>query len=227
VSEKARRQTVGAREFGFTLLVGACAAPGLWHGARGEPDPLAALMWVALIAVPGGWVCGARRIPLWPLGVVVPVTWMIVVALADALSTRDLPELGGSALAVAGLFGVGFALAGRTCEWAWRGAAVLWLVATMLAALPLAGIVMKQAWRPAVAARVIDLAPTTLVAESAGVDWMRQPVIYDGSSTVDIDPGVRTPYRWRVAGVIVFLVGGAAAIAMDGARRRRVQATTG
>jgi endonuclease/exonuclease/phosphatase family metal-dependent hydrolase len=187
VSEKARRQAVSAKDLGFTLLVGACAAPALWHGARGEPDPIAALVWVSLIAVPGGWVCGARGMRLWPLGVVVPVAWMIVVAFADAMSARDLPAIGGSALAVVGLFGVGFALAGRRNAWPWRGAAVIWLVVVMMAALPLAGLALREAWKPAVAARVLDLAPTTLVAEAAGLDWMRHPPIYDGSSTVDID----------------------------------------
>jgi hypothetical protein len=97
------------------------------------------------------------------------------------------------------------------------------LLVTMLAALPLAGLVLKEAWRPDVAARILDMAPTTLVAEVAGVDWMRHTPVYDGSSTVDIDPGMRAPYGWRLAGVVVFAFGSAAALVMERARRRGLE----
>lgn len=212
MSARARANSVGARDLVFTLLVAASAAPALWYGVRGEPDPLAALAWVSLIALAGGFACGARRIPVWPLAPVVPVGWLLIVALADALSARDLPSLAWSALPIVGLFSLGFALPGRNVDFPWRGAAALFLAATLASALPLHGLVLRDAWPPPVAARVLDLAPATLVAECAGVDWMRHPPIYDGSSTVDIDPTVRAPFEGRLAGVLVFVVGSLAAV---------------
>ncbi|MDZ4774541.1 MAG: hypothetical protein SGI72_15545 [Planctomycetota bacterium] len=214
--------SVGARELVFTLLVAACAAPAFWRGSRGEPDPLAALAWVTLIAPAGGFACGARRIQIWPLAPIVPVTWMLVVAAVDAMSARDLPSLAWSALPVTGLFALGFALPSRSNTSPWRGSASLFLVTVLLAALPLHGLILEAAWPPRVAARVLDFAPTTLTAECAGVDWMRHPPIYDGSATVDIDPSLRTPYDPRLAGGLVFVVGSLAAVWRARTRRETV-----
>lgn len=227
MSGRARASSVQARDLVFPLLVAGAAAPALIFGARGEPDPLATLLWVTLIALPGGALCGARRIPLWPLAPVVPVAWLMVVALSDALSARDLPALAWSALPIVGFFGIGFALGTRMSAFPWRGAAALFLGATLLAALPLHGLALKKPWSPRVAAFLLDLAPTTLVAESAGLDWMRHPPIYDGSQTVDIDPSLRTPYDRQLAGGLVFVVGCLTAAWSTRARRAPLPLSAG
>lgn len=212
MSSASRARTIGARDLVFTLLVASAAAPAFWPGSRGEPDPLAALAWVTLIAPALGFACGARRIPVWPLAPIVPVVWMLVVAATDAMSARDLPLLAWSALPVAGLFFAGFALPSRTNDSSVRGSASVFLATVLLAALPLHGLILRSSWPSEVSARLLDLAPTTLTIECAGVDWMRHPPIYDGSATVDIDPSLRTPYDPRLAGGVVFVVGSLAAL---------------
>jgi hypothetical protein len=46
---------------------------------------------------------------------------------------------------------------------------------------------------PPVEARLLDLSPATLVEECAGIDWTRNPVIYDAAGSADIDPSLRLP----------------------------------
>lgn len=225
MSRTAREGSVRSRDLLFVLAVAACGAPGLLFGSRGVPDPLATLVWVAILAPSGGAACGARSIRLWPLAPVVPIAWVLWVAFADALSERDLPSLAWVVLPIAGLFGLGYAHAPRDAEGAWRRSGSLLLVSALLAALPLAGLVLREAWPPRIAAFVLDLSPATLAAECAGVDWMRQPAIYDGSSTVDIDPALRSPFDPRLAGGVAFVVGCVLAVVRARARNARASAT--
>ncbi|MBL8857511.1 MAG: hypothetical protein JNL28_03270 [Planctomycetes bacterium] len=221
MSAPLRGRSVRSRDLSFVLLLGAAALPALIYGSRGEPDPLAALCWIALIATAGGYACGAQRVALWPLAPVAPVLWLVTVAFADALSRRDLPSVAWSALPVFGLFGLGFALGARAHGEVRRGVAALFLAAVLLAALPLHGLLGGSGFDARVSALLLDASPATLLAECAGVDWMRHPPIYDGSATVDIHPALRSPYSARLAGSLVFVVGCSLAFAAEHLRRRR------
>lgn len=220
----ARAPLVTSRELLFVLALGGWGAPGLLAGSRGVPDPLGALAWVSLIAPAGGYAAGARGVRLWPLAPVVPVIWMAIVGAADGFSERDLPALAWAALAVAGLFAIGFALPAAVGEFPWRGVGALLLLAGGLALLSLPGLVLRSAFPPRIAAHLLDVSPVTLAAECAGVDWMRHPPVYEGSATVDIDPTLRSPYRGEVAGAWVLGVGCAGAV--WGARRRQRRSVT-
>lgn len=202
---------VRARELGLALLLGALALPGAWPGAGGEPDPLAATVWVALVALPAGHAAAVMGLRTWPVAPVVPILWVLTIALADAVSKRDLPAPAWGALAVVGLFGLGLGLGRWTAKHAWRGVALTALASVALS-LPAAwGLVARRALPSRVAARALDVSPVTFAVECAGVDWMRHPPVYVGASTVDIDPSLRAPYEGRLAGVLVFVVGCAAA----------------
>jgi len=223
--------TVGARDLLVALAIAAVGAAGAWPGERGEPDPLALLSWLALIAPASGFACGALRLPPWPAAAVVPASWMMLVGIVDALSqSRDLPQPIWAGCALAGLFACGLgpgALSVRRvpasarAPVAARGAAVVLLLTALVCALPFIGALVRTPPSARVNARLLDVSPATLAAECAGVDWMRHPPIYDAASTADIDPALRTPYDGRLAGGLVFVVGCALALSLDRVARRR------
>jgi hypothetical protein len=122
--------------------------------------------------------------------------------------------------ALAGLFAAGFGVGSLMQSSAWRGFAVALLASALACALPLSGALLRAPLPARVSARLLDLSPATFVAECAGVDWMRHPVIYDAASTADIDPLLRAPYDGRIAGGLVFVVGCALAWSLDRAARR-------
>jgi hypothetical protein len=96
---------------------------------------------------------------------------------------------------------------------------VLLLVAALLAGLPGRGGALGAPLEPALARLALDLSPATLVLESAGVDWMRDPAVYDPVAT---DRFQRLPYRGALAGPLVLLVGCALA-SLAGLRLRRAR----
>jgi hypothetical protein len=57
--------------------------------------------------------------------------------------------------------------------------------------------------------------------ECAGVDWLRHPAIYEPAGALDIDPGLRQPFRGKLAGPALLLLG--CALAALGVVRARAQ----
>jgi len=210
-SSRARATSIRARDLWIVLGLGALGALGLVPGSRGGADPLSALVWITLIAPAAGHVAGRTGVRVWPVAPVAPVAWLVTIAMADAVSRRDLPAMAWCAPPVVGLFALGFASGRWFPNGSWRATAGVALVTALLAAAPLAGSFLRRPPPPRVAAGLLDVSPVTLTAECAGVDWMRHPPIYDAASTVDIDPSTRTPYEGRLAGLVVFVVGCVAA----------------
>ncbi len=213
--------SITAREFGTSLGIATIGILGAWPGHNNEPDPVALLVWLSLVAPAVGVACSALRLRFWPAAVLVPATWMFLIVFADALSARDLPRPIWSGCAIAGLFSLGFALGSLPTRSTWRTAGIILLVNALLCALPLSGGFLRDHPPAQVNARLLDLSPATLVVESSGVDWMRHPAIYDAASTSDIDPILRSAYDGRLAGGLVFVVGCALAFALQRVRDRR------
>jgi hypothetical protein len=103
--------------------------------------------------------------------------------------------------------------------------AACFLACGALNALAISGTWLASPLPPALAARLLDLAPATLLSECAGLDWMRHPAIYEPAGTIDIDPSLRVAWRGILAGPIVFLVGCAAAFAADRIAGRKHRAS--
>ena len=209
------------RQLLLALAFGALGALGTLPGARG-PDPLAELAWIALIALPCGLACGALELKLWPFAASVPALWMKALALAGALSERALATPLWSALCWSGLFAAGWGL-GRWRASGPRAAAALACLSVVLAVLPSAGSFAGRPWPPAVAARLLDLSPVSVCMEAAGVDWLRHPAVYEPAGALDIDPGLRQPFRGKLAGPALLLLG--CALAAFGAARARTRAS--
>jgi len=190
------------------LLVAAAGALGAWPGARG-PDPVALLVWLALVAFPAGWLSGALGARLLPLGWLVPASWWALAAAVGASSALEPPSLAWAALVWSGGFAAGLALGTLGRSRPWSGAGLALLACGTLAALP-APSPSPNAWGeraqwPAPLARVLlDLSPATLVCESAGIDWMRHPAVYDRVGT---DRFHRAPWRGSLAGPVALVVG--------------------
>jgi hypothetical protein len=197
------------------LSIAGVGALGAFPGSRGHSDPVALLVWLSMCSLPAGVLSGASTSPLWPIAPVVPALWMGLVGIVAAASTRILPSPAWAALAWSGLYGIGFATGRITPARRWRSAAVLFLLAAALNALAIAGAWLASPLPPAIAARALDLSPATLLAECAGLDWMRHPSIYEPAGALDIDPSLRVAWRGMLAGPSVFLVGCLAAFVAD------------
>ena len=78
-------------------------------------------------------------------------------------------------------------------------------------------------WSPGVTSWLLDLSPRTLLMESAGLDWMRHPAMYEAAGTDRLGPGLRTVFAGPVAGSTTLLVGCAALAGRALIRRRAVQ----
>jgi hypothetical protein len=210
------------RDLAVALTIALVAALGALPGSRGS-DPVALLVWLSIWSLPAGVMLGSGASPLWPVAPVVPALWMALVGLVAASSVRILPSPAWSALAWSGLFAAGFALGRLFPAHGWRIAAACLVSAAGLDALSISGAWLASPLSPAWSARLLDLAPATLLAECAGLDWMRHPAIYEPAGALDIDPSLRVAWRGFLAGPIVFLVGCGAAFAADriAARRRR------
>ena len=211
-----------ARDFAIPFAVAAAGA----LAAIGGPDPIALLAWLSISAAAGGFLCGAAGIRHVALAALPPAAWMGLAAIVDGLSPRDLPSPAWAALAWSGLYAGGFGLGRLSRGAAIGGAGGLFLVASLMAVLPIVPGALGGPLPPPVEARLLDLSPATLVLECAGVDWMRHPAIYDAAGTADIDPSLRLPYRGSLAGPIAFVVGCLLAAVGEGIARARSKAET-
>ncbi|MBK7644216.1 MAG: hypothetical protein IPJ19_14420 [Planctomycetes bacterium] len=207
------------RQLGLALGFGLLGALGCLPGAHG-PDPLAELAWVAIVALPCGIGCGALGLRAWPFAASVPALWMIALALAGAASERTLGTPLWAALCWTGIFAAGWGL-GRASGSGARLAAAGLCVATLLALLPSLGGFLGRPWPARAAARLLDLSPLSICMESAGVDWLRHPAVYEPAGALDIDPGLRQPWRGKLAGPALLLLG--CALAAFGAVRARAR----
>jgi hypothetical protein len=201
-------------------LVTACvlALPGLAPLAL-TGDPLASCAWLAIAAAPLGVLCAACGLAVWPWSAMVPAAWMAALALACTASTRVLPTPAWAGATWTGLFLAGWALGRSAPRAAWRSSAVCALAALALSALPIGIGLADGAFSPGATARLLDLAPTTWVVESAGVDWLRHPAVYEPARAFDLGPELRAPFRGALAGPSILLVG--CALAWTAARRAR------
>jgi hypothetical protein len=225
-----------ARDFAVPLAVAAAGALGAIPSRSGS-DPVALVAWISIWSAAGGFLCasgGVRRLAFVALP---PAAWMVLVAGVDAASPRDLPSAAWAALAWSGLFAGGFGVgrlaaptstptSASTSDSGIAGACVLFLIAALLAALPILPGRLGAPLSPPVEARLLDLSPATLVEECAGLDWMRHPAIYDAAGSADIDPSLRLPYRGRLAGPITFVVGCLLAAIGEGIARARAKRPT-
>jgi len=200
-SEPAREAL--ARQLLLALAFGALGALGTLAGAHG-PDPLAALAWIAILALPCGLACGALALRPWPFAASVPALWMMELALAGAFSERTLGTPLFAALGWTGIFAAGWGI-GRGFGVGARSVAVGACFSILLAVLPSAGAFLDRPWPPSVAARLLDVSPVAICMECAGV----------------IDPGLRQPFRGKLAGPALLLLG--CALAAFGAVRARAQ----
>jgi hypothetical protein len=209
--EQARPSPTPLARLGLALAVGAAGAAGaagaLWPPLAGvDPDPVRFLVWLALIAPAAGYLAGALGAGLL-YGSAAPGVWMVVLVWVDGMAERDLPTPFWAALGQAGLFlaGAGLGRWGRAAGRApWAGAGVLLLLAALAVGLPGRGGIGSRPWPPAAARAMLDLSPATVLVESAGVDWMRHPLVYDPVGT---DRFERAPYRGALAGPLALVVG--------------------
>lgn len=216
-----------ARHLLTALGLAAIALPGALPGARGTPDPIAFLTWLAFVAPAVGALAGAVRLPAWPHAAAIPGVWMLVLVGVDVLAPRDLSTPIWAAAAVAGLFAIGHAI-GRFArrENGAASAAALLAISALLVLLPVAGAILRAPWPGTASARLIDWSPMTLLAECSGIDWLRHPAVYDAAGTSDIDPRTRSPYPPALAGGIVLVLGCASAFLAERFARARERRTS-
>jgi hypothetical protein len=211
------------RDFVAPLAAAAIGALGALPGSRSGPDPVALLLWLALIAAPAGFALGALGVRHLAFLALPPAAWMGLLAVVDGLSPRDLPSPAWAALAWTGLYAAGHGASRLAPRAGAAGAAALLLAGALLAALPVVPGFLGQPLPPPLAARLLDLAPTTLAAECAGLDWMRHPAIYAPAGAADIDPSLRVAFAGVLAGPIAFVVGCLLAALGEGVARARAQ----
>ena len=163
----------------------------------------AGLAWMALAAPAAGHLAaagGGRRACL----AVLPLVWLAVLALGSW--TAGPAFSAWTAPALCGLYLLGVA-SGRSAGGTWLGAGLWLALAFVLGGAATGWGVLAEPWPPAVAARLIDVSPVSLVLESAGVDWMRHPALYEAAGTLDIGPELRHAWRGQLAGPVLFVLG--------------------
>jgi hypothetical protein len=211
-----------AQELLALSALAAIALPGALPGSRGGPDAIAFLTWLAFLAPAVGSLAGSLRIPAWPRAVVIPAGWMLVLVMVDASGPRGLPSPIWAALAVGGLFAIGFALGRVLRSDRALAAAAGWLaLSSLLVFAPAAGAVLRAPWPADASAVLLDASPATLLAECAGIDWLRHPAVYDAAGTADIDPRARSPYSPPLAAGIVLVLGCALAYVAERSARAK------
>jgi hypothetical protein len=222
-SARPPRPTTRARDFAVPLAIALAGGLGALPGTAQRSDPVALLAWLALWAAPAGYLAGAARLPHWALLALPPAAWMGLEAVVDGLSSRDLPAPAWAALAWTGLYAAGFGVNRLAPRGAAAGAGALLLLGALLAALPIAPGHLGSPLPPALAARLLDLSPVTLLAECSGLDWMRHPAVYAPAGAADIDPATRVAFSGALAGPIAFVVGCALATLGEGIGRARAK----
>ena len=210
-------------------------------------EPLALLAWLTLLAAPAGaWLAasvdarigragsGQSRVALG--GLLLFVAWLswVAVETAGAASGGSVGRGGrgapGAPVAFASTFAalLGLAAAGRALspgpaaplERRVSRAVFLLVLGALLSSLAsLGGLWRGVPWPPEVAARLLDLSPVTLTAESAGVDWMRHSFVYEAAGTASIGPELRSAWG-SLAGPVCFVVGCALVFAVRLRERR-------
>lgn len=217
------RSTLSLRDFALPLAIAAVGALGALPGSRGGSDPVAVLAWLALWSAPAGFACGSFGARHWALAAIPPAAWMGLVAIVDGSSPRDLPSPAWAALAWSGLYAAGYGASRLAPRAGFSGVGALLLASALLAALPILPGFLGAPLPPPIAARLLDLSPATLLAECAGLDWMRHPAIYAPAGAADIDPATRVAYGGALAGALVFVVGCALATLGEGIARARAR----
>ncbi len=189
------RSRYPVRVLSSLLVVLALGLAGL---GAGFGAPVASLVWLALLAPAGGAWMGrwARSPQAWTP----PVVWAVALLLIGGVPTPLL-----ASLAIAGLYAAGMGLGAWLSPERAAGAALLIVAALSLA--PTLGGVLERPWPPLIAARLLDASPVAWVAESAGIDWMRHPAVYDAAGTADIGPDLRSGRRSWLAAVGLLVVG--------------------
>ncbi|MEZ6016567.1 MAG: hypothetical protein R3F49_15730 [Planctomycetota bacterium] len=213
------------------LCLAGCALAGGLAGAAREP----LLVWGALSAAPLGALAAAacptatgpvRSLArLGPGGLVFALPALALVLPALALG----PARPWAATVLLGLFALGAGVAG----WAPRTRAerhgapgagpalALLALGALLHGAPVRYGLGRAPWPPAVAARALDLAPSALVMEAAGVDWLRRPALYGPAGADSISPSLRAPWRPALAGAVALMLGFTSLAAARVAQRRR------
>jgi len=225
-------------ELAWALACAAIGALGALPLAGRGPDPTAMLVWLALSSAPVGALAGATRMHAWVVAPVAPAVWAVVLVAVDTVSRQDLPTPIWAALAWTGLYALGFSVGRatsgvsdeervRTTRVTPAVVAVLLLGSACLVWLPVGGGFLVEPWPPAIAARLLDLSPATLLAECAGLDWMRHPAVYEAAGAADIDPSLRTAYRGSLAAPMVLVVGCACVFGCDAVVRWRERRRAG
>ncbi|MFT4539359.1 MAG: hypothetical protein ACI835_001805 [Planctomycetota bacterium] len=166
------------------------------------------MLWLALWAAPAGSLLSSGRL-------LRRMSALIVWAIAAAVTTHADVDASGplASMSLAGfeLVIAVYALAGLLAAWTHRRFAVAastWLLALSLAYLPsFAGVLGSAPWSPACTARLLDLSPQVYVAERRGVDWLRDPRVYDAVGASSIGPDLRTPHRGFLAGWALLVLG--------------------
>ena len=177
------------------LVVSALGLVGL---SSGLGAPVGALSWMALTAAAGGaWMGGwARSLLAWAP----PLVW------AGALMlVRGVPAPLSASLAVMALYAAGMGLGAWLSRERAAGAALL--VSAGLALAPTFGGGLAKPWEPELSAALLDASPVAWIVESAGIDWMRHPAMYDPAGTADIGPELRSGRRSWLAAVVLLVVG--------------------
>lgn len=196
------------------LSLGAAALAGLagaWPRAGQGPDPFALLAWLALCAPAAGFFCGAHGVRLFPLGLLLPGLWMILLVEVDVAAERDIAAPLASGLVLTGLYLAGLGLGGaRSPGVAVRGAGALLLGATALAlaalaAGRLAGESALAARHPGLAAALLELSPLAPVFDAARWDWAHaNPPTY---GLAGVDWVARKPWHGGLAAAAFLVVG--------------------
>ena len=166
--------------------------------AAGFGAPEVILPWLALPATGcGAWMGRWARKPLaWAP----PLVWA-----AALFMTRGVHDPLHASSAILGLYAAGMGLGARLSPE--RAAGVALLVVGGLSLAPTFGGGLERPWPAEVASALLDASPVAWVAESGGIEWMREPAVYDAVGTDYIGTELRTGRRSWLAAVVLLVLG--------------------